>query len=471
MIVTMHKKIISTLFAATLAFGCIGIAFGTLAASAYPDGTLIRPDGEVKVYYIQNGAARWIISPDVFNENKLNWSTIKPIRVSDFQKLPGGEDLTGNLSGTTVTVDLSPALLQSNMPKGIDFNLLWDAWQTIQQNYPNSSSLDPQKLVQGATDGLLKAVGDPYTEYFNPADAQTFSEDIQGEFYGIGAELGYQNGIVVVAPLHGLPAEQAGIHAGDKILKIGDASTADMSIDKAITLIRGEQGTTVTLTVQRTGTNDPLVFTVTRSLVKINTVELIRKTNEISVIKINNFFGSVEEDFNNTVAQAQKDGMRRLIIDLRDDPGGLFNAAIDIASEFIPQGKLLVSADFGAGNQKQDITSSGNAPLANIPLVVLVNGGSASASEILAGALRDSHSTTLLGEKTFGKGSVQQVFQFPGGSSAKVTIAHWITPSGEAIDGVGITPAVVVPLTVDDANAGRDPQLDRATQIVQGLSL
>lgn len=442
-----------------------------LAAQTYPNGALLRPEGQVKVYFVQDGKMRWVVSPDVFNQNKLDWSAIEPINQTDFKNYAAGQDITGDISGgTTVMVDLAPAF-SSDVPVGVDFGLLWNTWKTIQENYPNSGALDPQKLVEGAADGMIKAVGDPYTVLFAPTEAKKFTQDVEGKFYGIGAELGYQNGIVIVAPLHGLPAENAGIRAGDKIMAIDGTSTADMNLDEATSRIRGEQGTKVKLTIQRSGVNNPLEFIIQRDLVTITSVELSQKTNETYVIKINNFFGSVEEDFAQAVQTAQNGGMRRLILDLRNDPGGLLNASVDIASQFIPKGKLVVSADFGTGKTKEDIMSSGGGSLEKIPLVVVVNGGSASASEILAGALRDSRGTTLVGEKTFGKGSVQQVFQFAGGAEAKVTIAHWLTPSGQSIDKMGITPDVVVPLTDGDSSAGRDPQLDRAMQIVQGLPL
>ncbi len=226
----------------------------------------------------------------------------------------------------------------------------------------------------------------------------------------------------------------------------------------------------VTLTIEREGQANVLTVTVVRGLIKVPTIEWSKKTGDIFYVKIHSFFGNVEQDFLNAVAQAKLDGMRKLILDLRNNPGGLLDDSINIAAQFIPKGKLIVTADFGPGKEKQEFVSPGGGVLEAMPTVVLVNGGSASASEIVAGALKDSRGIALVGERTFGKGTIQELVQLAGGASLKITAAQWVRPSGKPIGEDGIEPDVAVELTDADRQAGRDPQLDRALQIIQALS-
>lgn len=435
---------------------------------------LITHPASAKIYYIENEKARWIVSPEAFNANGFNWSAIKPVNAIDLESYEAGPEVSGDISGKTVTVEITPiapSLQQSAAPAGVDFSLLWNVWSTIEEKYRNSGALDRARLVQGAAEGVVKALSDPYTVFLKPDDARKFSQDVEGEFFGIGAELGYKKGIVIVAPLEGLPAHKAGMKAGDKIVKINDESAADMTVEDAVTRIRGKKGTQVTLTIVRGESDVPIEFTVVRDLVKVATVEWSRKTNDVFYIKIHNFFGNVEADFMQAVKEAQAGGMRKLVLDVRNNPGGLLDASIAIASQFIPKGKAVVSADFGAGKRIDDFVSYGGGTLENTPMAVLINGGSASAAEIFAGALKDTRGISLIGEKTFGKGTIQEVNRFAGGASLKVTVAQWLRPSGSPIDGRGIEPDIAVAFTDEDKTAGRDPQLDKALQIVQGLPL
>lgn len=448
----------------------IGIVLFASAASAalYPDGTLLRGEGEQKVYYIQNSEKRWVVSPEAFNANSFNWGAIRNVSGAELESYRTGADITGNISGATVTLEITPVLPPSDMPAGVDFSLLWNAWKTLEEKYRNSATLDRQKMVEGAVDGLIRSLGDPYTTFLKPADATKFSEDVAGEFYGIGAELGYKNGIVVIAPLKGLGAEKAGMRVGDKIVRINDESTIDLTVEQAVMRIRGPKGTTVRLTVERAGEAALREFSIVRELVRVPTIDWSKKTNDIFYIRIHNFFGDVERDFTNAVAEAQAGGMKKLILDLRGNPGGLLDASIAIASRFVPKGKVVVSADFGEGKGKSDFTSAGG-PLEQTPVVVLINGGSASASEILAGALKDDRGATLIGERTFGKGTIQELLRLPGGGLMKVTTAQWLRPSGKPIDEHGIDPDITVLLTDEDKAAGRDPQLEQALRVIQGL--
>lgn len=437
----------------------------------YPDVFLIRREGDAKVFYVKGEEKRWIATADAFNANKFDWNLVKPVSAADFESYGRGTDITGDISGTTVTFDLAPALLQSDVPPGVDFSLLWNVWKSIEERYKDSATLDRQKMVQGAADGLVKSLGDPYTVFMKPEDARKFSEDVAGKFFGIGAELGYKNGVVIISPLKGLAAERAGVAAGDKIVRIDGTSTIDMTVEDAVMRIRGEKDTKVTLTVERQGRADLLEFIITRELVKVPTLEWTRKTNDIFYLKIHNFFGAVEEDFRAAAKEMQAQGMRKLILDMRNNPGGLLDASINIAAEFVPKGKLIVSADFGNGKSKEEFTSPGGGLLEKTPVVVLMNKGSASASEILAGALKDSSGATLLGERSFGKGTIQEILRLAGGATLKVTAAQWVRPSGKPIGEDGIEPDVKILLTDEESAAGRDPQLDKALELAKSLPL
>lgn len=436
--------------------------------NAYPAARVIRKQGETNLYSVENGTKQWILSPEVFNARGYDWSAIVDVNTADFNNYETGNPLTQESSGQTITIDLSPNM-NAGTPQGIDFTMLWDAWRTIQEKYRGRTDLDTQKMVYGATEGMLKSLGDPYTVFLQPVDTTKFNQDIQGSFGGIGAELGYKKGIVIIAPLKDMPAEKAGLKAGDKIMRIDGTSTIDMTVEDAVTKIRGTLGTPVTLTIERAGAANLLEFTIMRATITVSSVVWSKKSDLVAYIHIQNFFGNVETDFYKAVRDAQKQGATKFIIDLRGNPGGLLGAAINIAEQFISAGKPIVFEDYGAGKKKDEFDSYGGGLLEKAPVVVLVDGGSASASEILAGALRDSRGITLIGEKTFGKGSVQEVVQLRNGASVKVTVAKWLTPSGATIDQQGIDPDVKVQLTDADRDAGRDPQMDKAMELIQKI--
>ncbi len=436
---------------------------------AYRDIRVVKEKGDTRLYSIEAGEKRWISSPEAFNARGFNWSEIREINPADFNAYQAGNPVDVQQSFMpTVTIDLG-ALKDPNMPPGVDFDMLWNVWKTIQEKYRGRDTLDTQKMVYGATEGMLKSLGDPYTVFFKPVDSTKFAQDLKGSFGGIGAELGYKKGVVIIAPLKDMPAEKAGLKAGDKIVKINGTSTIDMTVDDAVVKIRGEINTPVTLTIERSGLANFLEFTIIRATITVSSVTWSRKTDMIAYVKIHNFFGSVENDFNKAVIDAKAQGAAKFIIDLRDNPGGLLDASINIAAQFIPAGKPIVFEDFGGGTAKNEFDSFGGGMLEKTPVVVLINGGSASASEILAGALRDSRGITLVGEKTFGKGSVQEVVTLSGGASVKVTVAKWLTPSLHTIDEQGIEPDVKVQLSDEDRQANRDPQLDKAVELIQNL--
>lgn len=440
--------------------------------STYPDVQTIRSAGDAKIYHVRGEEKRWVRTPEAFNANNFNWNAIKQVNAVDFAYYKNGADIADKISsseGTTVTVEISPVPAHSDVPPGVDFSLLWNVWKTVLEKHKNSATLDQQKMVQGAAEGVLKSLGDPYSVLLKQEESKKFAEDIAGAFGGIGAELGYKKGVVVVAPLSGMAAERAGIQAGDKIVKINDESTIDMTVEDAVTRIRGEKGTEVKLLIERIGTDALIEFRIVREVIKVPTILWSKKTNDIAYIKIHNFFGEVESDFIKALKEARAGGASKLIIDLRDNPGGLLDASINIAAQFVPKGKIIVSADFGAGKDKSEFISPGNGSGENMPIVVLINGGSASASEILAGALKDSKGATLIGEKSFGKGTIQEVIRLAGSTTMKITTAQWLRPSGKAFEEHGIDPDVVLPLTDADRQAGRDPQLDKALSVLQGL--
>lgn len=351
--------------------------------------------------------------------------------------------------------------------KGIDFAPFWKAWEIIEKKYPNGEVSDQDK-VWGAISGLANSLGDPYTTFFPPEEAKMFRESIDGEFGGVGMEVGIRDKVLtVIAPLKDTPAYRAGIKSGDKILEIDEKPTADLSVDEAVSLIRGEPGTKVKLTIFRDGSEEPLKLEVTREIIKIPTLETEKKPGDIFVIKLYNFSNQSPNLFRGALRELIASNSKKLIIDLRGNPGGFLESSIDIASWFLPIGKPVVLEDFG-DNQKQRVYRSKGYNLIDrkYKVVVLIDSGSASASEILAGALKDHKVATLVGEKTFGKGSVQELIDLTPETSLKVTVARWLTPNGLSISKQGLEPDVKVEITKADIEKKLDPQMDKAIEIL-----
>lgn len=354
-----------------------------------------------------------------------------------------------------------------------DLTEFWRVWNLLEDKFITSSStkvLSDQERVQGAIDGLVDAYDDPYTVYFPPADAAAFNENIAGNFSGVGMEVGLRDDLItVISPLPDTPAEQAGILAGDVIVKIDDLSTEDMRIDEAVSHIRGEKGTVVNLEIYREGESDFLNIPVTRDTINIPTV----KTEQIGntfIIALYSFNAVAEEQMRDALQEYLNSSAETLMLDLRGNPGGYLQGAVNIASYFLPAGKVVVKEEFGDSSKNDQFRSRGRQIQQFTPqdLVVLVDNGSASASEILAGALKDHGVATIVGTQTFGKGSVQELVKLDDGSSLKVTIARWFTPNGISISEGGLTPDVVINRTADQRLAGEDPQKDAALRLLRG---
>lgn len=338
-----------------------------------------------------------------------------------------------------------------------DFSDVNEVVQALKDNY--DGTIDDTKLMDSIKSGVAKSAGDPYTEFFNEEDSKAFSDELSGSFEGIGAELGKDgSNIVIITPIAGSPAEKAGIKSKDIIVKIDDTQATDMSIAEAVKLIRGKAGTDVKLTLARDG--NKVELTITRGKITIPSVKWEIKDN-ICIITLSRF----GEDTSKLTLQAANEckaaNVKGIILDMRGNPGGLLDSAVKVSSLWLENGKTVLLEKRG-GKVEKTYTASGTPVLKGIKTVVLINGGSASASEITAGALRDNNVATLMGEKSYGKGSVQQILQLNGGGTLKVTIARWFTPNDKNIDKEGIAPDTEVKLTDDDVKAGRDPQLDAA---------
>jgi len=349
----------------------------------------------------------------------------------------------------------------------VDFNLFWDAWHIIEKRYVDRSILDRQEMVYGAIAGLLDSLDDPHSVFMKPQESKRFLDDISGSFEGIGAEVGIRKGILtVISPLEGNPAQKAGLRAGDKILKVNNTLTADLTLDEVVDLIRGEKGTDVVLLIARDGLDETKEITITRATIKIPIIKWEMREDNIAYIEFFHFTESAVSQFRNTVREIDNSGAKGIVLDLRNNPGGFLEVAVDIASWFLPKGELVVTEDFGNG-EKDEYYSKGYKGIRDLSVIVLIDRGSASASEIIAGALRDIRGIKIVGEKSFGKGSVQQLEKLKGGSSIKITIAKWLTPSGTSINDEGIIPDVEVELTLEDFNKMRDPQLDKALELLR----
>ena len=350
----------------------------------------------------------------------------------------------------------------------LDFSLFWKVWDILKEKYVDSSKLDAQKLFYGAIKGMLSATGDPYTNFFDPEENKKFNEDIKGSFEGIGAEIGVKGGVLtIIAPLEGTPAEKSGLRAGDKIIKIEDKNTSDMTIDQAVDMLHGKRGTDVKITIFREGEQDTREITMTRDVINVKSVKFEEKDGNIAYIKISRFGDNTFKEFADALNQTKNNNSKGIIVDLRNDPGGYLETAVEIGSKMLPKGNIVVMEEDRDGNRKKLLAKGGD-EFSSVKTVVLINEGSASASEILAGALRENRdNVTLVGKKSYGKGSVQELVNLTGGTSMKVTVAKWLTPKGNQINEKGINPDVEVDITADDYNNNKDPQLDKALEIVK----
>lgn len=360
--------------------------------------------------------------------------------------------------------------LEAGKPSAVDFSLFWDSWIQIQEKYAKSSSVNPQDLVYGAIRGMVASLQDPYTVFLDPKEAKMFLDDVAGSFEGVGMEIGLKKGILtVIAPLEGTPAQKAGIRAGDMILKIGDKNTDGLSTEEAVALIRGPKGSVVKLSVMRSNWEQPKDIEITRAVIEVPSLKWEMKEGDIAYVHIFQFSEKAARDFQKAAGEIEKSSAKKIVVDLRNNPGGYLEIARYIGGWFLERGQVVVVEDFAAEGKKQEYLSQGPSRLLSLPVVVLMNEGSASASEILAGALRDNRGAQLVGAKSFGKGSVQELQNLRDGSSLKITVANWLTPKGTLINGQGLEPDVKVELGEQDLEEGKDAQLDKAIEIAKGL--
>lgn len=355
----------------------------------------------------------------------------------------------------------------------VDLSEFWRVWNLLEQKFVSGTTteaLTDELKVEGAISGLVNSYDDPYTIFLPPSDASMFEEDISGNFSGVGMEVGMRDGVItVIAPLADTPAFKAGMLAGDVIVRIDDRSTENMSVDEAVQLIRGEKGTEVVLTIYREGATEFEEISIVRDNIAIPTVKT-ETQDDVFIITLYSFNALSDMKMQEALRSYVTSGKEKLIMDLRGNPGGFLQSAINIASYFVPAGAPVVREGFGDGRDEEVYRSTGKSLREYAPkeMVVLVDGGSASASEILAGALQEHGVATLLGEQTFGKGSVQELIDLPSGSSLKVTVARWYTPNGVSISEGGLTPDIIIKRSVQERLDNIDPQLEAAMKLMRG---
>lgn len=399
----------------------------------------------------------------------------------------------GERKATLNFVDKRP-VINTSAPAGtnVDFNLFWDVWGKLTRYYIEPKSIDVQKLVYGAISGMVAAVGDPYTSFFPPQENKQFKEDLGGEFEGIGAQLGMKDGrVVIISPLKGTPAEAAGVLPNDIILKVDGDDTAGWTVEQAVNRIRGPKGTEVRLTLLSVESSEgPREISIVRNTITVpsvtwwvkpvNGIEEISAATEAAQIKaksgstrvayinLTRFGDNTNTDWNKAVDEiltSEKSGgkLAGLVLDLRNNPGGYLDGAVYIASEFMKNGTVV--SQVNSDGTRQDYPTDRKGRLTNMPIVVLVNKGSASAAEIVSGALRDGKRAKLVGETTFGKGTVQTPFDLASGSSVHITTGKWLLPGGDSISEKGLTPDLIVSLGTA-YSATSDAQLARAIELL-----
>lgn len=350
----------------------------------------------------------------------------------------------------------------------VDFAPFWKAWSVLEDKFaPAEKPTSRQEMLWGAISGLTGSLHDPYTTFFPPQEKEIFESSIRGDFEGVGMEIGIrQNALTVIAPIKDTPAYRAGIKAGDRIVEIDGKPADGISVEEAVKRIRGPKGSTVAFLIAREGTQEPLNISVMRDIVVIPNIETEVRENDIFLIRLSTFSERAPQLFREALREMVQKGQYGLILDLRNNPGGFLEVAVDIASWFLPPGDIVARERFNNGRE-QLYRSKGYNIFNHLPMVVLVNKGSASASEILAGALQEHGVATIVGEQTFGKGSVQELVPITDNTSLKVTIARWFTPQGNTISEKGLTPNVEIAQDPKDTEHVVDAQLERALKIVR----
>lgn len=394
--------------------------------------------------------------------HKPTWSLKKIAFTVVFSALLFGAGLAVG-RGDVKLLNLSKPSLLIGSNSELNYSSVDEVYKVLSSDF--DGTLDKTKLIDGLKSGLVSAAGDPYTEYFSPKEAKEFNDQLKGSITGIGAELGTNNNnIVIVAPLAGLPAEKAGLKPKDIVAAVDGKTTTGMTVSSVVQKIRGKEGTSVTLAIVRDGAN-PFNVTITRQKITVPSVKY-QIDGGIGYMKINQFTDDTTSLAQKAAEQFKTSNVKGIVLDVRGNPGGYLSASINVSSLWLDEGQTVVQQRRGnkvVGTEK----AAGNNILKGIPTIVLIDEGSASASEIIAGALKDNGAATLLGQKSFGKGSVQQVETLSGGSEVKVTIARWYTPSGKNIDNQGITPETLVQNDDASVNAGKDSQKDKAYEILK----
>ncbi len=388
--------------------------------------------------------------------------------------LTAGVFVLGAFVGTKPVVAkiFSNHTLNESLIETTDLSQFWSVWKLLGEKYPfKETTPETKDSVYGAISGLVASYGDPYTVFFPPKQAKLFDAQVKGSFGGVGMEVGEKDGaITVIAPMKDSPAEKAGIKSGDIITEVDGKKTDGMDIDSAINIIRGDIGTTVALSIYRKGETELRKISIVRDIVKLPTIDT-KEVGDVFVISLYSFSENSAVLFTDALTKFSETGKTKLIIDLRNNPGGYLDAAVDIASYFLKSGEVVVRENSGTDRAEVLHKSKGFTLLAKQPqIIVLVNGGSASASEILAGALAEHNVAKLVGTITFGKGSVQELVPLKDGSSLKVTVAKWLTPDGVSISHQGIKPSVIVEdKAVKDPKTGEysDPQMDAALKLLK----
>src|SRR3989344_236780 len=364
----------------------------------------------------------------------------------------GGSFYIGYTRGLAVPKVVSLDLKNIDATSTVDFNIFWQAWSIIKDTALKGESANNKDLVYGAIRGLVDSLGDPHSVFMTPDNAKRFQDDIAGSFGGVGMEIGKKDSnIVVIAPIKDTPADRAGIMANDRILKIDDTITDQLDVDQAVKLIRGTIGTEVKLLMYRDTWNKAKELIIKRADIQMPTLTFETKDGNLAYIQLNTFNEKAPRFFFDAVQKVRAINAKGIILDLRDNPGGYLEVAVNLAGYFMDSGKVVVSERYRTGEEEK-FRSNGNGELKGLPVVILVNGGSASASEILAGALRDITKAKLIGEKTYGKGTVQTLQSLSDGSTIKITVANWVLPSGTIIEKNGLLPDIEVALSEDDLN-------------------
>jgi carboxyl-terminal processing protease len=368
--------------------------------------------------------------------------------------------------GYTYSGNSFKVINQNEAPKDVDYGLLWKALDEVNSKFVDRP-VDQSTLLYGAIKGLVEATGDEYTTFLDPEAYKELRSDLGGSFEGIGAEIGLRNEQkIIIAPLDDSPAKKAGLISSDMLLKVNNEDVSALSLEETVSRIRGKKGTEVTLTILRPSTKQTLDIKIIRGVINVKSVKTeIKDVNgkKIMVIDLQRFGDDTVSEFTKAALAAQSENVSGLVVDVRDNPGGYLDAAVSVAGFWVESGKVVVKEE-KYNKEIEDFTASGNSILKGIPTVVLINNGSASASEILAGALRDHGQAKIIGEKSFGKGSVQELIDISKDSAVKITIAKWLTPNGTSIHKNGIEPEVKVERTVEQIEQNIDPQMDRALE-------